>query len=138
MYRPRHPQSQGMMERSNGVFKTTLLNMCTDGNTLNWPMVCPFAQGAINTGTKRGHSRAPYELVFGTVRNAGFENNTLSPAILAAVLTEDGLDAIDASSKDVSEDVIVKNITSAQALPQSHGDMTSDEDEDGNFVGRKK
>ena len=44
--RPRHPQSQGLIERTNHPFKNALKSMMTDAGTKNWPKLVPFCQGS--------------------------------------------------------------------------------------------
>ncbi|KAI6660088.1 KRAB-A domain-containing protein 2-like [Oopsacas minuta] len=47
--RPRHPQSQGSVERSNGDMKTQLMAWMRDNNTSKWSYGIRFVQWSMNT-----------------------------------------------------------------------------------------
>ena len=76
-YRPRHPQSQGKIERSHDAFKTALTKMMDDYNTKDWPKLVPFVQGLMNNRTTKGFARTPYEMVYGTLPKMGYKNNAI-------------------------------------------------------------
>lgn len=45
-----HPQSQGMVERANGIFKAKIAKMCTDSKR-NWVEALPLALMGMNIQT---------------------------------------------------------------------------------------
>lgn len=62
---PRHPQSQGSVERANGDIKMMLCGLMREKNTSNWVDVLPLVQWTKNTVVHRVIGMTPYEAVFG-------------------------------------------------------------------------
>lgn len=63
--RPRHPQSQGLVERGNAVVQQ-LLGKWMDANaTADWPSGLGPVMFAINTSIARTINQTPFEVVFG-------------------------------------------------------------------------
>jgi transposase InsO family protein len=63
--RPRHPQSQGSVERANQDIETMLGNWMSDHQTKNWVLGLNFVQIAKNTRLHTGVGVAPYTLQYG-------------------------------------------------------------------------
>ena len=63
--RPRHPQSQGCVERGNGDLQLKLGKWIDEHDDQGWSRGLKFATHAINTSTAATHGKTPYELVFG-------------------------------------------------------------------------
>jgi hypothetical protein len=89
--RPRHPESQGKVERSHHRFKNALLKMMQDAKTRNWPALVPIVQGQMNNDLKRGMLKTPYELVFGISRREGMVLRDIPTSIVDLLTTEEGL-----------------------------------------------
>ena len=95
MCRPRHPQTQGVCERSHEPFKRALAAAMVDANTDNWVALVPIVQGMLNNRVAAGYTRSPYELVFGCRRREGYRNNALPKAVMQILTNELGIDAIE-------------------------------------------
>ena len=63
--RPRHPQSQGLVERGNATLCDILGKFMADQNSSDWTMCLLPAVYAMNTSLARGVNTTPYEIVFG-------------------------------------------------------------------------
>src|SRR2546423_13631305 len=63
--RPRHPASQGLVERANGILETKLGKWMENNNRQDWSFGLRFAIYAMNNSVCRAHKKKPYELVFG-------------------------------------------------------------------------
>ena len=118
--RPRHPESQGMVERSHGPFKKALLAAMEDHSTQNWPMLVPMIQGLLNNRVKRGFTRTPYEMVFGLKPRAGYKNNLLPASVLDLLANENGIDAIRSVGLLANDDEVCAAIEEAQSVPMSY------------------
>ena len=72
--RPRHPQSQGLIERSNCEIGKLLGKWMESFNNKNWNIGLQFVLWAINTTTCRSTGKTPYQLVYGSAPrgNLGF------------------------------------------------------------------
>ena len=77
--RPRHPQSQGLVEQANGVMKLKLRNWMQHNKSSKWKNALPDVALAIN---RQAHSslggRMPYEIFFG--RKPRWEQRVLDVA----------------------------------------------------------
>lgn len=62
---PRHPQTQGSIERANADFKNMLRAFLTDNDTTHWGHACRMVQFRKNCTLNRTIQRSPYEAVFG-------------------------------------------------------------------------
>ncbi|CAF2918564.1 unnamed protein product [Rotaria sp. Silwood2] len=63
--RPRHPQSQGLVERSNSVVQPMIGKWLNANNTLDWPSSLGPVMFAINTSIAKIINKTPFEIVFG-------------------------------------------------------------------------
>jgi hypothetical protein len=63
--RPRHPQSQGLVERSNSVVRQLLGKWFSTNNSLDWPSGLGTVMFAINTSIAKSTNKTPFEVVFG-------------------------------------------------------------------------
>ena len=63
--RPRHPQSQGSVERANQDVEIMLGNWMTEHNGKNWVLGLHFVQLAKNTRNHTGVRSSPYTLQYG-------------------------------------------------------------------------
>nr|BDT63163.1 MAG: integrase-like protein [Hemigrapsus takanoi nimavirus] len=62
---PRHPQSQGSVEKANGDVKMMLCGLMREKNTCNWVDLLKQVQWTKNTVNHRVIGMSPYEAVFG-------------------------------------------------------------------------
>ena len=63
--RPRHPQSQGLIERSNAVVQQLLGKWLDSNNTSDWPAGLGPVMLSINISLAQSTKKAPYEIAFG-------------------------------------------------------------------------
>ena len=64
--KPRHPQSQGSVERANSNIKDMLAAWLGDYNTDDWTVGIKFVQFQKNAAYHAGNKRSPYEAMFGS------------------------------------------------------------------------
>lgn len=72
--RPRHPQSQGSVERSNASLKESIVAWMRDNKTSSWSVGLPFVQWALNTTYHEAIKMQPYEAVFGHKARMGLKS----------------------------------------------------------------
>ncbi|CAF4625883.1 unnamed protein product, partial [Rotaria sp. Silwood2] len=63
--RPRHPQFQGLVERSNSVVQQLLGKWLSTSNSSDWPSGLGPVMLAINTSIAKSINKTPFEVVFG-------------------------------------------------------------------------
>ena len=63
--RPRHPQSQGSVERSNGEIKKKLGSRIRDNKSLKWSIGIKFVQFQYNSTVNRNLECSPFKATFG-------------------------------------------------------------------------
>ena len=64
--RPRHPQSQGSVERANCDIKQMISAWMIEEGSSNWPLGLKFVQMAKNSRHHRILNKSPFQAVFGT------------------------------------------------------------------------
>jgi len=62
--RPRHPQSQGAVERANAILKNKLAKWMEVNRSKHWTKGLPLVTHAMNLSVSRVTNYTPYELVF--------------------------------------------------------------------------
>jgi hypothetical protein len=89
--RPRHPQSQGSVERANQDIEAMLGNWMNDNKTKNWVLGINFVQIAKNTRLHSGVGNPPYLLQYGQTCRYGASSLPIDPAILTSLKSEEEL-----------------------------------------------
>ena len=69
--KPRHPQSQGSIERANGNVEDMILSWLNDKQTTNWATGLKFVQLQKNTAVNRILGTSPYKALFGQDPSVG-------------------------------------------------------------------
>jgi hypothetical protein len=88
---PRHPQSQGSVERANQDTEAVLGNWMSDNKTKNWVLGLNFVQLAKNTRNHGGVDNCPYTLQYGQRSRHGCAALPIDKALLSTLHTEDDL-----------------------------------------------
>lgn len=99
---PRHPQTQGSVERSNQDVKNMLRAWMRDNNSKNWSVGCNFVQYQKNASFHRIIGRAPYRALFGCDPKSGLRSSNIPRNILPTIQTEEDLELI---SHNVTNDI---------------------------------
>ena len=88
--RPRHPQSQGCIERANGDLQVKLGKWLDENDGHTWDEGLPFITFAMNSSTSAATKCTPYEVVFGqTPRKNAF---TVEALYSQGVVSESDMD----------------------------------------------
>ena len=95
--KPRHPQSQGSVERANGDIKDMLSAWLGDNNTRDWTVGIKFVQFHKNSAFHAGIQRSPYEAMFGTEVRNGLVSSSLPSEVVERLQSEDDLLSIQSS-----------------------------------------
>ena len=96
--KPRHPQSQGSVERANGDIKDILVAWMSDNNTQDWTVGLKFVQQQKNCAHHVGIKQTPYKAMFGEDPKVGLTSSSLPPEILERLQSEDDLLALHQST----------------------------------------
>ena len=96
--KPRHPQSQGSVERANGDIKDMLVAWMCDNNTQDWSVGLKFVQQQMNCAHHAGINQTPYKAMFGEDPKVGLTSSSLPPEILKTLQSEDDLRALESPS----------------------------------------
>jgi len=72
--RPRHPQTQGLMEKVNATLCQILGKLMEDRKTTAWSICLPPTLYSMNTSLARGVQMTPYEIVFGQKPRADYDS----------------------------------------------------------------
>ena len=89
--KPRHPQSQGSVERLNCDVKDMLIAWMHDNNSTEWPVGLKFVQFCKNTSHHAGINQTPYEALFGIKPRIGLRSSPLPDQVLERLVSEDDL-----------------------------------------------
>ena len=74
--KPRHPQSQGSVERANGDIKDMLITWLGDNATNNWAVGLKFVQFYKNTSHHSGIKCSPFKALFGSEAKVGLTSQS--------------------------------------------------------------
>ena len=92
--KPRHPQSQGSVERANSDIKDILVAWMRDNNTNDWTIGLKFTQQQKNCSHHSGINQTPYKALFGENPKVGLTSSSLPAEILERLQSEDDLLAL--------------------------------------------
>lgn len=93
--KPRHPQTQGSVERANGDMQNMLGAWMRDNHSDRWTHGLKFAQLQKNTAYNRGVGMSPFELLFGEPCRIGLKDTPgLPPGVASTLTTEEELDSV--------------------------------------------
>ncbi|KRZ82402.1 Retrovirus-related Pol polyprotein from transposon [Trichinella sp. T8] len=87
--RPRHPQSQGAVERLNGVLQDKLAIWMRENGCKRWSMGLKFVQWQINVSIHETTGQSPFKVTFGEQPRIGLESYVLPKSLVAAAKTEE-------------------------------------------------
>ena len=87
--KPRHPQSQGSVERANADIKDILVAWMSDNKTQDWTVGLKFVQHQKNCAHHAGINRTPYKAMFGEDPKFGLTSSSLPPEVLERLQSED-------------------------------------------------
>ncbi|XP_071181569.1 KRAB-A domain-containing protein 2-like [Mytilus edulis] len=89
--KPRHPQSQGSVERSNGDVHDMLVSWMRDNVTTKWATGIKFLQFQKNRRNHSGIKRSPYEAMFGCPPKVGLASSPIPTKLLETLQQEEDL-----------------------------------------------
>ncbi|XP_068226108.1 KRAB-A domain-containing protein 2-like [Palaemon carinicauda] len=98
--KPRHPQSQGSVERLNCDIKDMLISWLGDNDTSDWPMGLRFVQFQKNSSYHSGIKQSPYKALFGIDARVGLRSTALPEEVLRTMITEEDLLGASSFSSD--------------------------------------
>ena len=96
--KPRHPQSQGSVERANSDVKDMLTAWISDNNTTDWAIGLKFVQFQKNNSHHTGIKQTPFAALLGGEAKIGLTSTSLPDEILRRLQSEDDLQGFLASS----------------------------------------
>ncbi|KAK6181583.1 hypothetical protein SNE40_009409 [Patella caerulea] len=120
--KPRHPQSQGSVERANGDIKDMLVAWMGDNNTNDWSVGIKFVQFQKNSSLHSGIKRTPYAAMFGCEAKVGLTSSSLPTEVNERMQSEDDLLLAFSSLQDSTI-----NLDPAQTTSQEPSQTTSQE-----------
>ncbi|KAK4307308.1 hypothetical protein Pmani_020912 [Petrolisthes manimaculis] len=89
--KPRHPQSQGSVERANGDLKDMLIAWLADNNTQDWTAGIKFVQFQKNSAYHSGIKCSPYSAMFGCEARVGLTSSSLPQEVISRLESETDL-----------------------------------------------
>ena len=89
--KPRHPQSQGSVERANGDIKDMLTAWLQDNSSADWSFGIKFVQFSKNSAYCAAIKRSPYEALFGCRTKVGLTSTSLPAEVIERLQSEEDL-----------------------------------------------
>ncbi|KRX82782.1 KRAB-A domain-containing protein 2 [Trichinella sp. T6] len=102
--RPRHPQSQGAVERLNGVVQDKLAIWMRENGCKRWSMGLKFVQWQINVSVHETTGQSPFKVTFGEEPRIGLESYILPKSLVDAAKTEELIEEFFTSHEANNED----------------------------------
>lgn len=125
--KPRHPQSQGSVERANGDIKDILIAWMADNISADWSMGIKFVQFAKNSAYHAGIKRSPYSAMFGTSARVGLTSTSLPQEIICRLQTEQDLISVLQNPNDKSDEFVREPAITTEPLSQPASDHVQPE-----------
>ncbi|XP_076045792.1 KRAB-A domain-containing protein 2-like [Oratosquilla oratoria] len=91
--RPRHPQSQGAVERLNGVIQDKLTIWMRENNSRKWSVGLKFVQWQVNISHHETTGHSPFKITFGQDPQVGLGSSILPSTVLCNIFTEEDLES---------------------------------------------
>ena len=113
--RPRHPQSQGMVERGNAIMEKKIARWMETYRRTDWTNALGLIVYTMNCEVSRTTKLCPYELVFGV---APKKDKILLDELFEAGVTEE----------HQTEDIEIENIESEGDLTNSDNELENEDD----------
>jgi hypothetical protein len=92
--RPRHPQSQGSVEKANADVKEMLATWLSENNYTQWSEGFRFIQFQKNLSYHRVIGQSPYKALFDSDPKVGLSSSSVPRDLLPDIQTEEDLQAI--------------------------------------------
>ncbi|XP_068200645.1 KRAB-A domain-containing protein 2-like [Palaemon carinicauda] len=89
--KPRHPQSQGSIERANGDIKDMLVAWMADNNSTDWATGIKLVQFSKNLAYHAGIKRSPHAAMFDVNTRVGLTSTSLPQEIISCLQSEQDL-----------------------------------------------
>jgi hypothetical protein len=89
--KPRHPQSQGSVERANADIRDMTVTWMHENSCKDWQVGIKFVQFQKNLSYHSGIKRTPYKAMFGVEAKVGLTSSSLPDEIISKISTEDDL-----------------------------------------------
>ncbi|XP_071103366.1 uncharacterized protein [Haliotis cracherodii] len=121
--KPRHPQSQGSVERANCDIKDILVAWLGDNDTSDWTVGLKFVQFQKNSSLHSGIKTSPCAALFGSDARTGLASSTLPQEVLQQLQSED--DLLSAIESPVSNAASDASEVSTQTSPASQEDQVA-------------
>ncbi|CAF0967028.1 unnamed protein product [Brachionus calyciflorus] len=103
--KPRHPQSQGSIERANADVKNMLCMWMKDNYSKNWSLGLKFVQMQKNNSFHRTIKCTPYYATFGMEMNYGIGSSAVPKDLLSSLSTEEELEKVIFESIQVLQEI---------------------------------
>ena len=103
--RPRHPQSQGAVERLNGVIQDKLAIWMQENNSKKWSVGLKFVQWQINISRHETTGHSPFKVTFGQEPQVGLGSSVLPRSALNEIATEEDLETF-VENEEGDEDAV--------------------------------
>ena len=116
--KPRHPQSQGSVERANADIKNMLSAWMQENSSKRWTMGIRFVQFMKNTSHHGGIKRAPYKAMFGTDAKVGLASSSLPREVIERLETEVDLITVFQNLEVRSSSEPESSVTESQGILQ--------------------
>ena len=126
--KPRHPQSQGSVERANGDIKDMLVAWMADNDSQDWPTGIKFVQFQKNSALHSGIKCSPYSAMFGCEARVGLTTSSLPMEVIARMETEEDLLAVTPIRPDSDNDNSLSQTDGVANQIQATSDETSTHD----------
>jgi hypothetical protein len=91
---PRHPQTQGSVERANADVETMVMQWMDDHDSTNWTWGIQFVAHKKNNRYHEGIKQIPYVLRYGQPCRVGLSRMNLPPLLISNLTTEEDLEAV--------------------------------------------